>query len=976
MGDLKGTEDVEEVPKEEIINKGPRYGVRYTQALMMFLLLSIGYAMRVNLSVGIVAMTKNDTSPNPDVPTYDWDNKSVVLSSFFMGYIILQVGAGELGKKYGVKWFVVVAMLMNSVACILTPKMADVFGSYGVMACRIVQGLFQGFFFPSVHNILGKWAPQNERSTIGNIVFTGVAFGTIIATPATGLISQSWVGWPVAFYLFGGLGIAWSALWAIIGANNPREHKSITPEERNYIERSIGTIENENKHQTPWKAIFTSMPVWAIVVANFGQNWGYATLLTEIPNYLDKVCGMEMSKNTWLSAAPYAAYFILGLGFGPLADYWIVHKYFSAGTTRKIMNSIGVVVPGIALVVLGFIPEDQVALSVVLLIIAVGANSAVLCGFQVNHVDLSPKYAGTLMGLGNGSSNIFSIISPLVVQAVVTDESDKSLWRIVFIIAAGWYVVSDIFFLIYASGERQWWDNIENTSSDADTVVVENLSKGNNELVDGGGEMTTGENVREEVKRDIGKIMEKGPRLGCRHVQMILYFLLMCNTYCMRSALSVAIVAMNDNSTSENQDIPTYHWTDQSIVLSAFFWGYIIFQIPAAHFGKKYGIKWILVGSTTLDSIACILIPTMAHAFGSQGVMLCRFFQGVSQGFVLPLVNTLLGHWAPPSERSRIGTFSYAGSVFGNIVSLPITGVICSSWLGWPFCFYLWGAFGLSWVFLWMFFGFDRPRSHNSISKAEMAYIEHSLGQQRNQKIYKIPWKEIFKSVPVWALVVSNLGVNWGSSVFLTQTPTFLNKILKFDIKQNALLSAAPYLAMWIFSFIFSFICDISINRKWIGRGAARKIFNTIGSVCPAIGLLAVGFLNNQQKGLSVTMLIVVGGSTAGGFCGFQVNHLDLSPNHSGILMGLSNGLTSIFSVISPVIVHYIVTDQENPIQWRTIFIIAGVVYVITDIFYVIFASGKVQPWNDKFDEVKQPVPDKKNLSYTNSLFFVELADD
>lgn len=37
---------------------------------------------------------------------------------------------------------------------------------------------------------------------------------------------------------------------------------------------------------------------------------------------------------------------------------------------------------------------------------------------------------------------------------------------------------------------------------------------------------------------------------------------------------------------------------------------------------------------------------------------------------------------------------------------------------------------------------------------------------------------------------------------------------------------------------------------------------------------------------------------------------MDLSPNHSGILMGLSNGSTSIFSIISPLIVQYIVTDQ------------------------------------------------------------------
>lgn len=64
-------------------------------------------------------------------------------------------------------------------------------------------------------------------------------------------------------------------------------------------------------------------------------------------------------------------------------------------------------------------------ISVILLVIAVGVNAAVFCGFQVNHIDISPNYSGILMGITNGSSNIFSIIAPLVVQVIVTNEVRK-----------------------------------------------------------------------------------------------------------------------------------------------------------------------------------------------------------------------------------------------------------------------------------------------------------------------------------------------------------------------------------------------------------------------------------------------------------------------------------------------------------------------------------------------------------------------
>lgn len=51
---------------------------------------------------------------------------------------------------------------------------------------------------------------------------------------------------------------------------------------------------------------------------------------------------------------------------------------------------------------------------------------------------------------------------------------------------------------------------------------------------------------------------------------------------------------------------------------------------------------------------------------GSWGVMLCRALQGFCQGFFFPTVHTLLSVWIPLSERSRLGTFAYAGKLVNN----------------------------------------------------------------------------------------------------------------------------------------------------------------------------------------------------------------------------------------------------------------------------------------------------------------------
>lgn len=72
--------------------------------------------------------------------TYQWDNTSVILSSFIWGYVCLQVLAGYLGSIYGPKYFLFSAFAINSVAFILIPFAANILGSIGVMLCRVVQG--------------------------------------------------------------------------------------------------------------------------------------------------------------------------------------------------------------------------------------------------------------------------------------------------------------------------------------------------------------------------------------------------------------------------------------------------------------------------------------------------------------------------------------------------------------------------------------------------------------------------------------------------------------------------------------------------------------------------------------------------------------------------------------------------------------------------------------------------------------------
>ncbi|RZB39599.1 inorganic phosphate cotransporter [Asbolus verrucosus] len=866
----------------------------------LFLASVVAYGVRTNMSVGIIAMM-SDNPPDPSISTYpEWTEKETILSSFFWGYVIPQISAGQLVKKFGPKWFLAATMFINSLFTLLIPLMAEEAGEVGVIACRVIQGLNQGFLYPSVHNLISKWTPAAERSQVASFVYAGGPLGTVIALPVTGVISSSSVGWPVAFYLYGGLGIGWSILWGLMGADSPAKHGGISDEEKQYIEGGIVSEEEKKELPTPWTSIFTSMPFIAILVAHCGQNWGFWTLLTEIPSYMDNIMEYNIKDNSLLSALPYFVLWILSFLFSPLADFLINRQYLATAAVRKIYTTVGLTIPAIALLCLSFVDSGQKDLAMVLLVIAVGFNAAIFSGFLVNHIDLSPNHAGILMGITNTVSNVFSIVAPLIVKVIPYEETDPVLWRYVFCIAAGIYVVASIVYIIYASGEIQSWNEDQ--------------------------------------------------LLGLRHVQFFLLFLSTIMAYGVRTNMSVGIIAMMSDDPPD-PSIPTYpEWTQKEIILSAFFWGYVIPQIGAGQIAKKFGPKWFLAVTMFLNSLFTLLIPVMAINVGQGGVIACRIIQGLNQGFLFPSIHNLLGKWTPLQERSKIASFVYTGGPLGTVIALPITGVIANSSVGWPVAFYLYGGLGIGWSVLWSFIGADSPEKHGRISEEERRYIEGDAVNEE-KKTLPTPWLSIFTSMPFIAILVTHCGQNWGFWTLLTEIPSYMEKIMKYDIKDNSLLSALPYFILWILSFFFSPLADFLIVRRYLSIGNVRKIFNSVGLMIPAIALVCLGFVDSEQKDLALALLVIAVGFNAAIFSGFNVNHIDLSPNHAGILMGITNSLSNIFSIIAPLAIEVIPYEQTDPILWRYVFCIAAGIYVVTDLFYVFFASGEVQPWNEDLEE-------------------------
>jgi len=235
----------------------------------------------------------------------------------------------------------------------------------------------------------------------------------------------------------------------------------------------------------------------------------------------------------------------------------------------------------------------------------------------------------------------------------------------------------------------------------------------NLEMADRGGDVAGVKDRKERYAND-----KEIPRWRkTRFFVVLMLFTGMANAYVMRTNMSVAIVAMVNHTAISDPDTDTvgqsledgeFVWSYklQGYILSSFFYGYVITQIPFGLMIKYFGARHFLGWGMMINSLAAFFVPISARSGGAVGLCVVRFIQGLGEGPIVPCSHSLLAQWVPPEERSLAGAAVYAGAQFGTIVSMPLSGLLAHYGFdgGWPSIFYVFGLLSTIWciLFIWL----------------------------------------------------------------------------------------------------------------------------------------------------------------------------------------------------------------------------------------------------------------------------------
>ncbi|KAJ1522711.1 hypothetical protein ONE63_001871 [Megalurothrips usitatus] len=473
----------------------------------------------------------------------------------------------------------------------------------------------------------------------------------------------------------------------------------------------------------------------------------------------------------------------------------------------------------------------------------------------------------------------------------------------------------------------------------------------------------------------LGRLVCGGGWVEQRLVMSVMLLLAVLNIYTMRTCLSVAIVQMaeahkpnatvmdpdrcyapvavgaaSSSSPGSHQRPPDFHWDEkvQALVLSSFYYGYIVSHIPGGVLADRFGGKHTLGLGILSTALTTLLTPPAAY-LGPGYLIALRIIMGLGEGVTFPAVSVLLAHWVPPKERSRLGSFVFAGAQLGTMAGTGVSGLLLAHF-DWPVTFYFFGSLGVVWYALWSLLCFSTPEEHPFISDRERHYLHSQIKANNHGKpIAPTPWFAILTSVPVWGLAVAQVGHDWGLFGMVTELPKYMKSVLQFSIAENGLLSALPYFVMWIFSMVFAAIADWIIACKYWSVITVRKFFTTLASILPALGIIGASYAGCDAT-LTVALFTAGMGGMGAFYPGMRVNGLDLSKHYAGTVMALVNGLGAVSGMLSPLIVGFLAPNSTLR-EWRTTFWVTFGVLVLSNVVFVFTAQARVQDWDRQPDD-------------------------
>jgi MFS transporter, ACS family, glucarate transporter len=392
-----------------------------------------------------------------------------------------------------------------------------------------------------------------------------------------------------------------------------------------------------------------------------------------------------------------------------------------------------------------------------------------------------------------------------------------------------------------------------------------------------------------------------------------------------------------------------FNFTAQSMgwILGAFSLGYAWFHLPGGWLADRFGSRRVLTGAilwfslfTALTTVAPRL-PILNLLSAAWAFAIVRFLMGLGESAAFPVGNKMMGYWLGPKERA-LGTSIFLSGVGVAGIIAPVLITRMASDFGWRSPFLVLGVIGILAALACYAYVTDRPEQNPRVNAAELAFIAGPTGAEINpapeQAARKmgVPWRKVFATPSMWALMVSHFCLVYPLYIFFTWFFIYLVKVRGVTVSKASFWGSAPFVANIIMVPFWGWLSDRAVDK--LGKRNGRRVTAWLGIAGSAALLLSGSHTANNTAAL--LQLTIAAGFNFAASAILYTTCTDISRKCSGSISGIMATFGSLGGAASPVVTALIATK----LGWSAALDFAALVTLISGMaWFFIDAGGTVE---------------------------------
>jgi sugar phosphate permease len=367
--------------------------IRWLLIWLCFLANAIGYIDRSNLAIaahGIQAELHIGAA-----------EMGLILSAFFWTYAFMQMPAGWVVDRIGVRISLTVAVIWWSIFTMLTGAARNAVHFFGA---RLMLGLGESATMPSFTKTAFNWFPRSERGLACGIFNSGSVAGNVLSLPlVTSLILV--IGWRGAFLVTGLIGLVWAVAWWFI-YRDPENYRSVAPKEVDAL-LAERVVPPKSAH-IPWSGLFRYRSIWGLMIGMFCLNFAIYFFITWFPSYLQEARGFSLARLRWLGMLP-GLMGIAGSWFGGYLSDWLLTRGWSRTAARKTCL-VGSMLLASSIGLSAVVENTYVCLALFALAYASLSVAGANVWTVVSEIAPTPGHVASIGGINNFAGNLAGIM--------------------------------------------------------------------------------------------------------------------------------------------------------------------------------------------------------------------------------------------------------------------------------------------------------------------------------------------------------------------------------------------------------------------------------------------------------------------------------------------------------------------------------------------------------------------------------------